>query len=191
MCCLLERIFLFKHYYCNKLFCTDSENTIIIFNLSITSICILNLRWRMIEEVGTFFLSSSKLNATYPLKNNQKDISRRNKAKTKNKKNSYVSDEESRTSASTSSSNSATDQADQVKKGISSPLGTIDKHSNNNNNSNNSMILTEYERFTLNCLSPYFNGASSLHDIAWLEKIQEVEILRLVKKNSDILVFYV
>ena len=142
----------------------------------------------MIEEVGTFFLSSSKLNATYPLKNNQKDISRRNKAKTKNKKNSYVSDEESRTSASTSSSNSATDQADQVKKGISSPLGTVDKH--NNNNSNN-MNVTEYERFTLNCLSPYFNGASSLHDIAWLEKIQEEEILRLVKKNSDILVFYV
>lgn len=141
----------------------------------------------MIEEVGAFFLSSTKLNATYPLKNNQKDISRRNKTKTKNKKNSYVSDEESRTSASTSSSNSATDQADQVKKGITSPLGTVDKH--NNNNSNN-MNLTEYERFTLNCLSPYFNGASSLHDIAWLEKIQEEEILRLVKKNSDILVFY-
>lgn len=143
----------------------------------------------MIEEVGTFFLSSSKLNTSYPLKNSRKDFSRRNKTKIKNKKSSYVSDEESRTSASTSSSNSATDQADQVKKGMTSPLGTVDKHSNNNNN-NNSMNLTEYERFTLNCLSPYFNGASSLHDIAWLEKIQEEEILRLVKKNPDIIVFY-
>ena len=134
----------------------------------------------MIEEVGTFFLSLSKLNTSYILKNNQRDSA--HKSKTKNKK-SYISDEDSKTSASTSSSTSTADHADQVKRVTSSTVIT-DKYSNHNMNS------AEYERCTLNRLSPYFDGGFSLHDIAWLEKLQEEEILRLVKKNTDILVFY-
>ena len=141
---------------------------------------ILNFRWRMIEEVGTFFFSLSKLNTSFPLNSNQRDSS--HKSKTKNRKND-VSDEDSKTSASTSSSNSTSDQVDQSKR-VTSSIGIVDKHISHN------MNLTEHERCTLNRLSPYFNGASSLHDIAWLEKLQEEEILRLVKKNTDILVFY-
>ena len=133
----------------------------------------------MIEEVGTYFLSLSNLNAVYPWKNNSRDLPHKSKAKIKK---NYISDEDSKTSASTSSSNSANDQIDQVKR-VTSSVG-IDKHNTHN------MNLTEYERCTLSRLSPYFNGDSSLHDIAWLEKLQEEEILRLVWKKMDILVFY-
>ena len=133
----------------------------------------------MIEEVGTYFLSLSNLNAVYPWKNNSRDLPHKSKAKIKK---NYISDEDSKTSASTSSSNSANDQIDQMKR-VTSSVG-IDKHNTHN------MNLTEYERCTLSRLSPYFNGDSSLHDIAWLEKLQEEEILRLVWKKMDILVFY-
>lgn len=129
----------------------------------------------MIEEVSTYVISISEIDKFHPNKSlNQDD----NKGFKKSK--SY---EELKDNLKTSSSVSTfIHQGDEKKQNERrKSFGLMDTRIYD---------ISDYDRDMYDKITPYFNGKFPIHFIAWRENLLEEDILRLVKKNPNVLVFY-
>ena len=148
----------------------------------------------MIEEVNAHVISLIELERMFPQKAEGDDVNNttsNNNFNTRTKSFDDVRDE-FKTSAFTGAGISAVsvaggasdlyDQRDRKKGSISIPSAAC--------RSNNFYInLSEYEQDVYSRLTPYFDGALPLHEIAWRERLVEEDIFRLLKRNPDVLVY--
>jgi hypothetical protein len=152
-------------------------------------------RWKMIEESNAHVISLVELERLYPLKAEADDANNTNNTNN-NGNNSNIrtkSFDEVRDEFKTSAFTGAGISAGAVAGTASDPYDRRDHKKNvlsAGSRGNNFYInLSEYEQDVYSRLTPYFDGALPLHEIAWRERLVEEDIFRLLKRNPDVLVY--
>lgn len=144
----------------------------------------------MIEEVNAHVLSLVDLERLYPQKAWTEDPVTSLGAAGRQKNFDEVRDELKTTAFLTAAAGGSLgaafdpyDRRDQRKCSMPSMAGSRGHGSHIN--------LSEYEQDVYSRLTPYFDGALPLHEVAWRERLAEEDIFRLLKKSPDVLVYQV
>ena len=133
-------------------------------------------RWKMIEELSTYVISLVEIEKLHPNHSLEKDA-----IKPLKKSKSYEELKESIRLLSTTSSFIL--DGDDLEHERRKSFGFLDSKHHHSHTS-------EYDLDMFKKLSPYFNGKFSIYEMARREGILEENILRLVKKNPNVAVFY-
>jgi hypothetical protein len=147
----------------------------------------------MIEEANAHVISLVELERQFPLKAEADDANNTNNNTNGNGNgngsNRARSFDEVRDEFKTSAFTGAGISACAVASSVSDPFDRGHKKGTSSRSNNFYINLSEYEQDVYSRLTPYFDGALPLHEIAWRERLVEEDIFKLLKRNPDVLVY--
>ena len=137
----------------------------------------------MIEELSTYVISLAEIEKLHPnhsLEQNEKKPLKKSK--------SYEELKEINRLLSTNSP--CTIDGDHIEHERRKSFGLLDSKYHHHHHHHSHTCEYDHDHDMFKKLSPYFNGKHSIYEIARREGIFEENILRLVKKNPNVVVFY-